>query len=277
MQNVPEIKEQIDMARRQILVRAYISKVMRDRIKEEDLKILYGKVTKEYPKPGIEIGHILVKDENTAKEVIAALDRGEQFEEVAKKYSVAASKNKGGHEDVIPLDALTPQMEELRNLNVGQHVRKPLKSSHGYHIVATLAKKNVEAPTFDAIRKNLEGELFKVELEKLTKTLLKTINVKGYNDKGEEIDILPLLMKQISPENVSAKTSAPAVEEKKQLKEDATSEAEQPKVEQKKETSEESVESQNTPQNDATTENSEDKAEESGAFDKALKWVKSFF
>ena len=84
LQNVPEIKDQIDMARRQILVRAYIAKVMRDRIKEEDLKVLYAKVTKEYPKPGIEIGHILVKDENTAKEVIAALDKGEQFEEVAK-------------------------------------------------------------------------------------------------------------------------------------------------------------------------------------------------
>lgn len=290
MQDVAEIKEQIDMAKRQILVRAYIGKVMNDRIKEENLKELYSKVIKDYPKPGIEIGHILVKDENTAKEVIAALDKGEKFEEVAKQYSLAESRDKGGHEDVVPIDALTPQLQEIKQLNVGQHIKKPLPSKKGFHIVAVLSKKDVEAPAFDAVRKNLEAELFKVELEKLTQTLLKTIDVKAYDDKGKEINIMPLLMMQVSPESVAVQphVAAPTVNNQPAPAEVAKT-VEKPSEPQQTEVkaSEDNINPEttktstpavaNTPVTDATVAENNEPEEEEGFFDKVTKWFKALF
>lgn len=203
LHNTPEIKERIDALSQQLIVRAYVSKAMSDRIKPADTQKMYTDLVKTYPKPGIEIGHILVKDENTAKEVIAALDRGEKFGDVAKKYSIAASKEQGGKEDLIPVDALPPQMAELKNLEIGQYSKKAFPSNAGFHVVCVLDRRNVDAPKFEQVQRSLEGELFRIELEKLTQTLLKTVKIVARNEAGKEIDIMPLLTKKIVPVDVN--------------------------------------------------------------------------
>lgn len=284
LQNDPATKERIDEMTRQILVRSYVGKVMGDRIKPEDVQKAYEEYKKNFekPKPGIEIGHILVKDEATAKEVMAALDKGEKFEDVARKYSIAASKDNGGREEVLPVDELPPPMAELKTLEIGQHAKSPFQSQMGFHIVAVLDKKNVEALPFEKIQRQIEAGLFKVELEKLTKTLLKTVSVKGYNAQGKEIDIMPLLMQQISPMGAvepapeASSRPVPAIKEQAKTPSTETNEAqkknelteEKPAVEQKK-TSDVAH-----PADEVEAEPAE---EEVGFFQGIWNWVKSFF
>lgn len=282
LQNDPMIKNQIEMAMRQILVRAYVGRVMSDRIKPDDVQKAYEEYKKGFEKPihGIEIGHILVKDEATAKEVIAALDRKEKFEDVAKKYSIANSKDRGGHEDVLPVDALPPQMQVLKGLNVGEHAKEAFRSPLGFHIVAVLAKKNVEAQPLEKVQRMLEQSLFKSELEKLTQTLLKTISVKGYNDAGKEINIMPLLMKRIEHEAVQPKAqSAPASEVTKTPTETTTPAKEKTKpVEAQKQENQEKKNEKSKGSVDVSVEDvEEDTDEEEGVVSKFVKWIKSFF
>ena len=67
-------------------------------IKDKDVKKYYEE---EY-RPEIRARHILVEDEETAKEVKSKLDAGEKLEDLAKEYSKDGTAEKGG--DLIGLD-----------------------------------------------------------------------------------------------------------------------------------------------------------------------------
>lgn len=268
LQNDAQVKEQLETLTRQILVRAYIAKVMKDRIKPEDVQKAYEKYKAENatPKPGIVVGNILVATDEEAKNVIKLLNSGEKFEEVAKKHSIANSKEDGGREDVVPLDDLPPQMEGLKGLEVGQHLKEPFKSPAGYHIVAVLGKQNVEALPFEKVQRTLESDLFRAELEKLISTTVKTINVKSYNDKGMEVDALKLLtepveLKQPAMPPVSAPATAPAVTPA------PVAVAEQPAAAEKK--------NNKIEQADSAPEKEQPKEET--AFQKGIRWIRSLF
>ena len=192
----PAVKEKIEEATNQILAKFYVAKIMSERIKSEDVQKAYEEYKKSFdkPRPGIEIGHILVKDEPTAREVIAKLNEGMDFSDLAKKYSIAASRDNGGREDILPLDELPPEMAELKKLEAGQHTRTPFQSLMGFHIVSVFRKLDAIDPLpVEEAKKMIEGNLFKTELNKLTKQLLKTAEIKGRNSNGKEIDLLPWL------------------------------------------------------------------------------------
>lgn len=74
---------------------------------------------------------------NTAKEVIKALDKGEKFEDLAKKYSKDEdTANKGGSLGKINVgDYTTEVVNAAKDLEVGKYTTTPVKSSYGYHIV----------------------------------------------------------------------------------------------------------------------------------------------
>ena len=74
---------------------------------------------------------------NTAKEVIAALDKGEKFEDLAKKYSKDEdTSKKGGSLGKINVGDYTSEVvDAAKELKVGTYTTTPVKSSYGYHIV----------------------------------------------------------------------------------------------------------------------------------------------
>ena len=74
---------------------------------------------------------------NTAKEVIKALDKGEKFEDLAKKYSKDEdTSKKGGSLGKINVGDYTSEVvDAAKELKVGTYTTTPVKSSYGYHIV----------------------------------------------------------------------------------------------------------------------------------------------
>ena len=74
---------------------------------------------------------------NTAKEVIKALDKGEKFEDLAKKYSKDedTAKNGGSLGKINVGDYTSEVVDAAKDLEVGAYTTTPVKSSYGYHIV----------------------------------------------------------------------------------------------------------------------------------------------
>lgn len=120
-------------------------------VKDEDIKKYYD----EEAIGDIKASHILIKSDatdsmtddekkeakekalNTAKEVIAALDKGEKFEDLAKKYSKDEdTSKKGGSLGKINVGDYTSEVvNAAKELKVGTYTTTPVKSSYGYHIV----------------------------------------------------------------------------------------------------------------------------------------------
>ncbi|MDR4985756.1 peptidylprolyl isomerase [Bacillus cereus] len=124
-------------------------------------KSVTEKDVKDHYKPEIKASHILVSDENEAKEIKNKLDAGASFEELAKQESQdLLSKDKGGDLGYLNSGKMTPEFETAAyKLKVGQ-ISNPVKSTNGYHIIKLTDIKDLKPydEVKDSIRKNLEEE-----------------------------------------------------------------------------------------------------------------------
>ncbi|MCA0983892.1 peptidylprolyl isomerase [Halobacillus yeomjeoni] len=108
-------------------------------ISEEAMKDYYERMKTE-----VEASHILVKDEETAKEVKQKLEDGASFEEMAKEYSQDGSSQKGGQLGYFGPGKMAPEFEKAAyNTEVGT-VSEPVKTQFGYHLIKVTDKRDVE-------------------------------------------------------------------------------------------------------------------------------------
>jgi len=88
-------------------------------------------------KAGIQIYHILVKTESEALNIIKQIKAGEDFSDLARKYSTCNSGQQGGDLGIMQED--NQFVEEFKTaanlLEPGQYTSQPVKSQFGYHII----------------------------------------------------------------------------------------------------------------------------------------------
>ncbi|KOO47143.1 peptidylprolyl isomerase [Priestia koreensis] len=153
------------------------------KVSEADLKKAY-----EEKKPEIKASHILVKDEKTAKEVKAKLDKGEDFAKVAKEYSQdPGSAQQGGDLGFFGTGTMDPAFEKAAySLKVGE-VSQPVQSQFGYHIIKLTDKKKLES--FKKMKPELENELKlqKVDQSKLQSAVNKVLKDADVKVKDKDL------------------------------------------------------------------------------------------
>lgn len=92
---------------------------------------------------------------NQAKDIIKQLNKGKDFEKLAKKYSTdEATKEKGGDLGYFqPSDMVEEFSESVRNLKNGEYTKEPVKTKFGYHIILKVDEKEKDK------LKNEEGDI----------------------------------------------------------------------------------------------------------------------
>nr|WP_239094323.1 peptidylprolyl isomerase [Bacillus sp. B15-48] len=150
-------------------------------VTEEELQEKYD----EY-QPEIRASHILVEDEETAKELKGKLEAGEDFAKLAEEHSIdTVSAERGGDLNFFGTGVMVPEFEEAAYALDVDEISEPVQTMHGWHIIKVTEKN--EKPSFEEMRDELEYELklTKVDAASLQQTLqqeLKDANVK-INDK----------------------------------------------------------------------------------------------
>lgn len=142
-------------------------------ITDEQLQKAYEEYT-----PNISARHILVEDEQTAKDLIAQLDAAEdkeaKFEELAKEYSKDGSASKGGDLGSFGKGQMVPEFENAAfALKVGEYTEEPVKTQYGYHIIYKYAED--EKGSFEDLKDELEA---KIRSEEYTQLKLEAILIK---------------------------------------------------------------------------------------------------
>ena len=81
-----------------------------------------------------EIGakHILIDNENTAKEVIEKLNNGGDFDKLDEEYTKDKTVDLGYFTEDVIVPEFTAAVEALK---VGEYTKEPVKTQFGYHVV----------------------------------------------------------------------------------------------------------------------------------------------
>lgn len=127
------------------------------------------------PEDEVHAVHILVAGEDEAKEIIAALDKGGDFAELAKEKSTdTLSGQSGGDLGFFTKEKMVPEFAEAAfALKPGEYTKAPVKSQFGYHVIKVLEKRQTAAPTLaqkhDAIVSELRRDAFLADSAALRK------------------------------------------------------------------------------------------------------------
>lgn len=157
----PEIQEQLDQIKRELMQRAYLQRAVEARIDDKRLKEAYAEFKKANPpEEQVHARHILVESEEKAKEVIDQLEDGKDFQELAKAESVGPSGPRGGDLGYFGKGAMVPEFAEAAfALKPGEISKAPVKTQFGWHVIKVEDRRTAEPPAFDEMKEQLRAQV----------------------------------------------------------------------------------------------------------------------
>ncbi len=125
--------------------------------------------------------HILLETEEAAREVIALLDGGADFAELAKERSTGPSGPKGGDLGYFTADQMVPEFSQAATaLEPGQHSAEPTKTQFGWHVIKLEDRRTSAPESLEEVEPQLR--------QQLARDVLETV-LDGLRD-GAEIEIV---------------------------------------------------------------------------------------
>jgi parvulin-like peptidyl-prolyl isomerase len=158
---------------------------------EEQLKEYYEKNKHKFKEPEkVRVSIVYVKNDPTdpkgkskaktkIQEAYKKIKAGEDFGDIAAKYSNAMSRVKGGDMGFLHRGRLNQDVEdEAFRMKEGE-TSKIIEKDIGFYIVKVTGKKKQNLLTFQQIKKSLEKDLIKKEEKKKKADLLKELRAKA--------------------------------------------------------------------------------------------------
>ncbi len=124
---------------------------------EEELKKGYDELAKQAKETQYQARHILTKEEAEAKKVIAELDKGGDFAELAKKHSTGPNAKAGGELGWFTSSQIDnkPFSDAVAALKKGAYTKAPVNTKFGWHVILLEDMRTPEPPSFDDAKPQL--------------------------------------------------------------------------------------------------------------------------
>lgn len=156
-----EYIEQIELAKDQLLKQIAMQKLLNDvEISDEEVKKFYDDNSDQFKDVyKFKAFHILVDEEEKAKELKERIDNGEDFEELAKSDSKCPSSQKGGDLGEFQSGQMVPEFENaLIEMEIGD-ISEPVKTQFGYHLIRLDNKEIARENNFETFKHEIRNAL----------------------------------------------------------------------------------------------------------------------
>jgi len=157
LDKTPALKTEMDLTQQTVLVRAYMADYLKAHpVPEDALRKEYDAIKGQIGDKEYKVRHILVDKEDEAKEIIAALQKGEKFEKLADRSKDTGSKANGGDLDWnAPANFVKPFADAMIALPKGKFTTTPVKSQFGWHVIQVDDVRDAKVPTFEEVKPQL--------------------------------------------------------------------------------------------------------------------------
>ena len=169
----PRIAAQIELQRRSLIAQTVAMEFLQGvTVTEEEIQEEYMTQALLAPPQQFKTRHILVESQGKAIDLIAQLDDGAEFAQLAIDHSDGPSGPGGGELDWFsPHEMVEPFSDAVAALEDGAYTKEPVQTEFGWHVILREESRDVEPPTLegsrDKIRQELQQRRFQVHLEEL--------------------------------------------------------------------------------------------------------------
>ena len=149
-----DVKFQLEQLRINTMIQGLLAKIAKKNpVSDKDMKAEYDKRIGGANLAEYKARHILLKTEEEAKTVIAELDSGSKFNELAKKKSTGPSAKDGGDLGWFnPGQMVPPFSQAVSQMKKGDYTKTPVKTQFGWHVIKLEDTRKPEPPKFADIK-----------------------------------------------------------------------------------------------------------------------------
>ncbi len=177
-----EVKAQIAALERRLIAETYLDRALSDAITDDAIEAKYEEFIKtNEPEPQVHARHILLESEEDAKAIIAELDDGADFVELAKEKSTGPSGPNGGDLGFFNrADMVAPFAEAAFAMEAGTYSSEPVQTQFGWHVIKVEEKKEGAQPSLDEVRQQLVAEISRDAFNALVEDLRSDAEIVNY-------------------------------------------------------------------------------------------------
>src|SRR5574337_1401201 len=182
-----DYKAQMELARQTILIRELFDDYRNKHpVTEADARAEYDKFKAQNSGTEYRARHILVESEDEAKALIAQINGGASFEELAKTKSKDTGSRSEEHTSELqsPLNLVPEFSKAMVALKKGEMTETPVKSQFGWHIIQLEDTREAQFPEYDAVKPQIEQRLAQLKLQQYQEELRKAAKT-DYKFAGE--------------------------------------------------------------------------------------------
>lgn len=150
--------DDVEKVRRQLIINNTVKKQIEDNpVTDAELQTEYDSQLASFKVQEYKARHILVETEDDAKAIIAELDKGADFAELAIAKSTGPSGKNGGDlgwfgegQMVEPFANAVVAMEK------GSYSKEPVQTQFGWHVILKEDERSATPPTLDEVKDQLQ-------------------------------------------------------------------------------------------------------------------------
>lgn len=157
IENEESFKTELEKMKENLLSQFAIRKVIEKiEVSEEEAKTFYSEHPEYFStKEQVRASHILVSDEETAKDLYNKIKNGDDFNKLAKEFSTCPSSSIGGDLNYFGKGQMVPEFEEAAFLLNVDEISQPVKTQFGYHIIKLTDKKESSIQDFEIVKNSI--------------------------------------------------------------------------------------------------------------------------
>jgi peptidyl-prolyl cis-trans isomerase C len=177
-----EYKRRLAFYQAKALRDAYFAAKLKPSVTDEAVKKSYDEqAAKVATEERARARHILVSSEQEAKDISARLAKGEDFEALAKEYSLDGSKEFGGDLGFFTADEMVPAFSEAAfALKVGE-VSQPVQTEFGWHLIKLEDRRVGGAQPFEDVENAIRMVLLRQSVQDRLVELRRTATIEVHD------------------------------------------------------------------------------------------------